>query len=137
MSTGGLLVFITTRALNEGAEAPVNFIAGRCGKLDRVCSSSLAVESYAMVGGVACLEWTMAAYGELSNAAYDSTFIRDKVLQWDASRPLQAHNLCLDGVLICRSDADRIAITDATSLYDALKKQAKGKEPRLALAAGE
>ena len=95
-----------------------------------------------MVGGVACLEWTMAAYGELSNAADDSTFIRGKVLQWDASTPLQAHNLCLDGGLICRSDADKtlrenLAITDAKSLYDALKKQAKGKEPRTALAAGE
>ena len=107
-----------------------------------MCSSSLAVESYAMVGGVACLEWTMAAYGELSNAAYDSTFIRDKVLQWDASTPIPAHNLCFDGVLLCRADADRtlrenLAITDAKSLYDALKKQAKGKEPRIALAAGE
>ena len=30
-STGGLLVFITTRALKLGADAPANSIAGRCG----------------------------------------------------------------------------------------------------------
>ena len=75
-STGGLLVVLTTKNLQAGEEAPVNFIAGRSGKLDRTCSSSLAVEAFPMVGGVGCLEWTVAAYGGLTNAAYDSTFIR-------------------------------------------------------------
>lgn len=68
-STGGLLVFLTTRNLKAGEEAPVNFIAGRSGEMDRMCSSSLAVEAYSMVAGVGCLEWTVAAYGELTNAA--------------------------------------------------------------------
>ena len=120
-------MFLTTRGLKDGEEAPVNFIAGRIGKLDRMCSSSLTVEAYSMVAGVGCLEWKVATYGELTNASYDSTFIRYRVVQWDTSTPLQAHGLSLDGVVVCISSTDEVlkenlAITDAKSLFDALKK---------------
>ena len=76
------------------------------------------------------------------NAVYDSTFIRERVLQRDASTPLQDHGLSLDGVVVCRTTMDTVlkenlGITDAKSLFDALKKQAKGKDPRIALAVGE
>ena len=44
---------ITTEQLVEGHEEPVNIVAYRAGKVDKMCNSSLAVEATATVDGVA------------------------------------------------------------------------------------
>ena len=57
-----------------------------------------------------------------------------------ASRQLGGR--CVREVMIFRDDAHRelrkhMAITHATSLYDALRREARGKYPRVAIAVGE
>ena len=47
-----------------------------------------------------------------------------------------------DGVIIFRDDAHKecekhLAIIDAKSLYDSLRREARGREPRVAIAVGE
>ena len=39
---GGFIIGIAGPAMSEGQEAPINLVAARPGKIDRVCSSSLA-----------------------------------------------------------------------------------------------
>ena len=42
---GGYLVFVTTRRLAPEQRSPVHLLAGRSGKIERVCAGSLSAEA--------------------------------------------------------------------------------------------
>jgi hypothetical protein len=135
------MVAISTNDLSEGKEAPINFVASRSGKVDKICGSSLAVEAYAMEACGACIEWIQQAYAEMSNALFHPTWIKFRTSEWDLSTPTNKPRLKIQGVLLFRDNADpelkkNLAISDAKSLYDSLKKEARGKEPKIAIAVG-
>ena len=89
----GYLAFLTVKNMALGIEAPLSLIVGRSGKVDRVCSSSLAVEAYAMVGGTASVEWVTAAFHEFANAKATSSWSKRRIDAWDASEPGQPPRL--------------------------------------------
>lgn len=133
-SQAGLVLGITTPALETGLEAPFNIVSARSGKAVRVCASFLAVEVFALVGGVACAEWTQMTYCELRNALFDPALLRLRVLGWDRTTPEQPHHLLvkLRGALMIKDDANSnlspgLAINNAKSLYDVLRKEVRGK----------
>ena len=133
---------ITTRSLANGEEALLNIIATRSGKVDRVCASSLSVEAYAMVGAVACAGWVQQAYLEMASSHFNPEHARLRAGEWSHSTADDPPRLEFCGILAGRSNCEPklkecLAITDAKSLYDSMLKEAKGKEPRVALAVGE
>ena len=50
------VVFVTTRGLANGQRSPVHLLAGRSGKIERVCARSLSAEAHSMVGSSAACE---------------------------------------------------------------------------------
>eukprot|EP00971_Amphidinium_carterae_P121859 2413179-Amphidinium_carterae.4 len=133
----GTLVALAQKDLLEQGSGGVLPVMWRSGKIERVCNSSLSAEAYAMVGAVAAAEWAMQAYLEMTLSAFRSDWARERLYAWESN---QARDL--QGLLIARDGTSEelksgVAITDAKSLYDALRGQAKGKEPRVALATVE
>ena len=133
----GYIVGFTSDKLNAGLVAPLNIIAWRSGKVDRVCASSLAAEAYGLVAGVACGEYIMQSFLELTHGDYHPTWSRQRLMMWEQGTARHP-----DGSIILRHSLDEtlkrhLVITDAKSLYDSLRGQAKGKEPRVAIAIGE
>ena len=136
------MIAIANADLAQGGEAPLNITSARSGKIDRVCASSLAIEPYAMVGAVACAEWVQAAYCDMVNSLWDPSSASRRLAVWDDTTPEAPSRLITRGALAFRCTADAklrsgLAISDAKSLYDALEREARGKEPRVALAVGE
>ena len=133
---------LTTTDLGKGSNAPVNLVAARSGKIDRVRAGSLSAEAYSMVGAVACAEWVQRACTEMTNAAFSGEHLKKRIAEWDLSSVKQMPRLRMDGVFIYRDNADpylrdSLAITDAKTLYDGLVRETRGKEPRVALAVGD
>eukprot|EP00971_Amphidinium_carterae_P094894 1877631-Amphidinium_carterae.1 len=114
----------------ENGRGSVLPVMWRSGKIDRVCNSSLSAEAYAMVGAVAAAEWAMQAYLEMTLSAFRSDWVREKLYAWESnqSRDLQDLIIGRDG----NSEELKfgVVITEAKSLHDALRGQAKGKEQR-------
>ena len=141
-SQAGLLIAVTAKRLKTREAATFNIVAARSGKVERVCASSLAVEVYAMVGAVACGEWIQLCYGEMSNSWFRPEWAKVRISEWDTTdfeKPCRAN---LDGTFIFRNNAndglcENLAISDAKSFYDALIGEARGKEPRVAVAVAE
>ena len=75
------------KKIAAGEEADINLVAARAGQIERVCSSSLAAESYSMVGAMAACEWVHFAYLEMRNANFTSAALRRKLREWEASAP--------------------------------------------------
>eukprot|EP00971_Amphidinium_carterae_P120745 2392302-Amphidinium_carterae.4 len=134
---GGVLIGFTTSALQQGHTAPVSPIAWRGGRLDRVVNSSLAAEAYALQGGVAMAELCNNVWLEASNARWSLTWARHNLGQWESGMQRST-----TGVLAARADCsspllESVCVTDAKSLYDSLKREAKSREPRVAVAVAE
>ncbi len=85
--------------------------------------------------GLAGLEWVTQMHQEMSN----SDSMRMRVVLWHESTPeIPWPKTAMPGVAMFRESADAklqesLAISDAKSLYDGLRKEARGKEPRVAL----
>ena len=138
----GLIIAVAPKKINGGSEEPLNMLAARSGKLDRVCSSSLATEAYAMVGAVSCAEWVQYCYLEMANANFLNCQLKQRVKDWNDSEPEHKNENGIEGKLLIAETGndffkETLTATDAKSLYDALHKEAKGKEPRVALAVAE
>eukprot|EP00971_Amphidinium_carterae_P266178 5279948-Amphidinium_carterae.1 len=134
---GGVLIGFTTNTLQEGYSAPVSFIAWRGGRLDRVVTSSLAAEAYALQGGVAMAELCNNIWLEASNARWSLTWARHNLGQWESGVQRST-----TGLLVARADCsspllESVCVTDAKSLFDSLKREAKSREPRVAVAVAE
>ena len=88
-------------------------------------------------------EGVVQLYGEMSNARYDRKVFKGRLHAWSKTDP--EHTDCgfeMNGhVLMKDTTSDELLqammIADAKSLYDSIKRTAKGKEPRVALAVGE
>ena len=133
----GLVIGVTTRELKAGEPARINLVAGRSGKIERVCGSSLIVECHAQLGATACTEWVQQIYGGLANSNHDVKGPRKHMNAWMEGQPVGNHS-----VLAVRADCDErlaehLLVTDAKSLFDGLEREARGKEPRVAIAIGE
>ena len=138
---GGFIIGIAGPAMSEGQEAPINLVAARSGKIDRVCSSSLASESYAMIGGVSAGEWVQFCYMEMSNSRFTRDVLKQRLRSWDMSCPERPAELG-PGILAAKASSDpllmkTLGITDAKSLFDALQREARSREPRVSLAVSE
>ena len=76
----------------------------------------------------------MQAYNEMCNSMFRPEWMRMRVIDWDESTPSTPWGgPRLPGVMAFRDDVEpelksALAITDAKSLYDALKRQPKGRE---------
>lgn len=64
---GGLLICDSHHPVCHDLLANSTVVAFRAGKVERVCSSSLAVEAYSLSGAMACAEWFHEVYGFLAN----------------------------------------------------------------------
>eukprot|EP00971_Amphidinium_carterae_P336231 6472477-Amphidinium_carterae.1 len=133
----GHICAITDDRLNQGASAPINMVSWRSGKIDRVCASSLSSEAYSMVGGIATCELMFQLLTEMSNSAYSPCWSRERLMMWHQGIQRDSKGL----VMLRQTGSEQLrrnlAITDAKSLYDALQGQARGKEPRIAIATAE
>eukprot|EP00971_Amphidinium_carterae_P014802 292219-Amphidinium_carterae.1 len=133
---GGVLIGFTTSVLQQGYSSPVSPIAWRGGRLDRVVTSSLAAEAYALQGGVSMAELCNNIWLEASNAKWSLTWARH-LGQWESGMQRSP-----TGTLVARADCsspllESVCVTDAKSLYDSLKREAKSREPRVAVAVAE
>lgn len=139
---GGLLICIAHPSVWRDLLTNVNVVALRAGKIDRVCTSSLAGGAYSLSGAMACVEWVHEVYGFPANSWHSNLWAKAMVKQWDQSTIVRPCRLKMNGSLYIRDDVDKrlrdhLAITDAHSLFDALEEEARGKEPRVGLAVGE
>eukprot|EP00971_Amphidinium_carterae_P170330 3374854-Amphidinium_carterae.1 len=133
----GHICAITHDGLDRGESAPINMITWRSGKIDRICASSLSSEAYSMVGGIASCELVCQLLSEMTNSEFSPCWSRERLMMWH--RGCQRDS---KGVVMLRSAGSELlrknlAITDAKSLYDAFQRQARGKEPRIAIATAE
>ena len=141
-SQAGNLVGVTKASFARGRETAVNLIAGRSGKIERMCNSSLAAEAYSLVSGCACAEWVQACYSEASNSCFDLQWARVRLGEWCNSDITRRAKLRMDGACVLKDSSsaelrENLQVTDAKSLYDACRKAARGKEPRIGIAVGE
>ena len=104
---GGLLVGIAEGSLKHGLEASINLVPARVEKLDRVCSSSLAAESYAMIAGMSCCEWVQFLYLEMSNALFTKDMLKNRLRQWRNSTPSRPFGGALAGALMAKANTDK------------------------------
>ena len=73
----------------------------------------------------------------MADANYSPESFKKRLHKWEAGEVIQG-----EPMMLFRNDAAKdlpsnLAITDAKSLYDALRREARGKEPRVAIAVGE
>eukprot|EP00971_Amphidinium_carterae_P349233 6490913-Amphidinium_carterae.1 len=134
---GGLLVGLTTSDMQQGRQAPAIMLAWRSGRLERVTASSLAAESYSLMAAVAMSEFVWQLWCECTNSSWRPHEHRRQLMRWESGQVLSSK-----GTLVARDDLDHklrtaVAITDAKSLYDALRREARSKEPRVAMAVSE
>ena len=81
-------------------------------------------------------------YVEMSNALFTKEMLKNRLRQWRNSTPSKPFGGLLAGALVAKSNTDEhlkatLGITDAKSLYDSVKREAKSKEWRVALAVSE
>eukprot|EP00971_Amphidinium_carterae_P206224 4092365-Amphidinium_carterae.1 len=119
------------------ASQQVSPIAWRGGRLDRIVTSSLAAEAYALQGGVDMAELCNNIWLEASNATWSLTWARHNLGQWESGMQRSP-----TGTLVTRADCSSpllqsVCVTDAKSLYDSLKREAKSREPRVVVAVAE
>ena len=127
------MVAVSDESLAEGNEATLNIMAARTGKLDRVCNSSLAVEANSAVAAVAAGEWVIMLYGEFSNARFDPQLFKRRLRAWDQTTAVEpSPGYKFRGTLVMRDSTEEalraaLLIVDAKSLYDSIRKTARGK----------
>eukprot|EP00971_Amphidinium_carterae_P084416 1670936-Amphidinium_carterae.1 len=134
---GGAMVCFTTNKLHEGVAAPMTPIMWRSGKLDRVTASSLAAEALSLQAAIAMAEMAVDFFTELAHAEWSLQWPRQRLACWEAGFARD-----LSGTLVARSNShdhlqQSICVTDAKSLYDSLRRDVRGKEPRLAVTVAE
>eukprot|EP00971_Amphidinium_carterae_P329176 6461482-Amphidinium_carterae.1 len=74
---------------------------------------------------------------EASNARWSLTWARHNLGQWESGQQRSTA-----GTLVARADCsnallESVCVTDAKSLFDSLKREAKSREPRVAVAVAE
>ena len=92
-----------------------------------------------MVAATAQTEWMMQHIGELSNSHHEMELAARRVKGWSDGMP---QPVCKESLLLAQEKTEdtlqqNLAITDAKSLHGSLRKDARGKEPRVALAVAE
>eukprot|EP00971_Amphidinium_carterae_P122614 2427689-Amphidinium_carterae.1 len=133
----GHICAITDSSLDAGGNAPLNMVAWRSGKIDRVCASSLSSEAYSMVGGIASCELVFQLLTEMTNSEYTPGWSRERLMLWHQGIQRDSKGAVMMREAGSEQLRENLAITDAKSLYDALQGQARGKEPRIAIATAE
>ena len=81
-----------------------------------------------MVAATAQTEWMMQHFGELSNSHHDMELAARRGKGWSDSIP---QPVCKESLLLAKEKTEdklkqNLAITDAKSLYDSLRKEARG-----------
>ena len=81
-------------------------------------------------------------YLELANEKLTPEMLKYRMRQWRNSTPKTEYDIPLSGALVARDNVDKhlkstLGMTDAKSLFDAVQKEAKSKEWRVALAVSE
>eukprot|EP00971_Amphidinium_carterae_P163432 3240555-Amphidinium_carterae.1 len=136
---GGFVIGVSTKALNEGRDAPLSILSWRSGKIERQCSSSLASESFALVNALAYAEWLHNALCSFSNCTFDSQWARARLAKWHSGETIDFSGCVILRDTVAAELRRSVVVTDAKSLFDSLQKEAgvRGREPRIALAAAE
>eukprot|EP00971_Amphidinium_carterae_P106671 2113144-Amphidinium_carterae.5 len=89
------------------------------------------------MAAVAMSEFVWQIWSECTNSSWRPQENRRQLMRWESGQVLSSK-----GTLLARNDLDQklrtsVAITDAKSLYDALRREARSKEPRVAMAVSE
>eukprot|EP00971_Amphidinium_carterae_P350333 6491492-Amphidinium_carterae.1 len=89
------------------------------------------------MAGVAMAELILQLWCELTNALWSPSWQRQRLGCWE-----QGIMMSTSGTMIARdttatSVKEGVSVTDAKSLFDGLKRDARGKEPRVGLAVAE
>eukprot|EP00971_Amphidinium_carterae_P181130 3593173-Amphidinium_carterae.2 len=134
---GGVMVCFTDSRLHEGKTSPMTPVIWRSGKLDRVTASSLAAEALSLQAAIAMAEMAVDFLTELAHAQWSLQWPRQRLACWEAGYARD-----LSGTLLARSSShdhlqQSICVTDAKSLYDSLRRDVRGREPRLAVTVAE
>eukprot|EP00971_Amphidinium_carterae_P344931 6485618-Amphidinium_carterae.1 len=133
----GHICAVTTDDLDRGNITPINMVSWRSGKIDRVCASSLSSEAYSMVGGIASCELVFQLLSEMTNSDFSPCWSRERLMMWHQGVQRDSKGVVMLRAAGSEQLRQNLAITDAKSLYDALQGQARGKEPRIAIATAE
>eukprot|EP00971_Amphidinium_carterae_P328638 6460622-Amphidinium_carterae.1 len=134
---GGAMVCFTTEDLHLGKTAPMTPVIWRSWKLDRVTASSLAAEALSLQAAIALAEMAVDFFTELAHAQWSLQWPRQRLACWEAGFARD-----LSGTLLARSNShdhlqQSICVTDAKSLFDSLRRDVRGREPRLAVTVAE
>ena len=100
-----------------------------------MCAGSLSAEPCSTVGSSAFCEWVQHAYLGMAGANFDPADIKRRLHNWEEGK--RAHEDGVTETTHTQNSQQHLAVTDAKSLYDALRREARGKEPRVAIAVGE
>eukprot|EP00971_Amphidinium_carterae_P007068 139930-Amphidinium_carterae.1 len=89
------------------------------------------------MAGVAMGELILQLWCEFTNALWSPSWQRQRLGCWE-----QGVMMSPQGSIIARNTSsdtlkERVVVTDAKSLFDGLKRDARGKEPRVGLAVAE
>eukprot|EP00971_Amphidinium_carterae_P190069 3772849-Amphidinium_carterae.7 len=137
----GHMCAVTTDDLDRGKSTPINMVSWRSGKIDRVCASSLSSEAYSMVGGIASCELVFQLLSETATSDFTPCWSRERLMMWHQGVQRDSKDVVMLRAAGSEQFRKNLVITDAKtwpkSLYDALQGQARGKEPRIAIATAE
>eukprot|EP00971_Amphidinium_carterae_P259053 5141091-Amphidinium_carterae.1 len=134
---GGSLVAFTTEDLQHGRTAKFSPVAWRSGKLERVTASSLAAESYSMVAGLSLAEFVLQLWCECTNNNWCMDWSRQRLRQWEKGVMTDSTGIIMARSSVSNDLKQHLVITDAKSLYDGLRKDARSKEPKISLTIAE
>eukprot|EP00971_Amphidinium_carterae_P097609 1931559-Amphidinium_carterae.1 len=90
-----------------------------------------------MVAGLSLAEFVLQLWCECTNEHWNMGWSRQRLRQWECGTMMDC-----TGVLMARENTNRdlkghLVITDAKSLYDGLRKDARSGEPKISLTIAE
>eukprot|EP00971_Amphidinium_carterae_P298069 5922780-Amphidinium_carterae.2 len=130
----GVLIGLTDDKLDKGEFAKVSWVLWKSSKIDRRCSSSLAAEAYSLVQGCGLAEWVHQAISEFSNSEFQLSWARSRFQDWQRGAIVDINGSMLIKAELQEEARRHLLLTDAKSLFDAIKKEVGSRgDPRISL----